>query len=123
MQYVPFSVYKHSAGQPLRFHVLLACRRQWQARPKNGTCAELGGFLARRSYWLDGSPRSTYAVTSASSGRISCYVLGFTASGQGRKSSEDLGVTVSGVTDRGSFDQFVSYTECVVKTLASERRA
>jgi hypothetical protein len=123
MQYVPFSVYKHSASQPLPFHVLLACTRQWQARRKNGTCRELRGFLGRRCYWLARSPRSTYAVTSASSVRVSCYVLAFIASGQGRMSNEDPSVTVSGVTGRGSFDQCVSYTECVIKTLASERRA
>jgi hypothetical protein len=51
--------------------------------------------------------------------RISCRVRAFTVSGQGRKSSEDLSVTVSGVKDRGSFDQCVSYTKCVIKTLGS----
>jgi hypothetical protein len=45
------------------------------------------------------------------------------ATGQIRKSSEDLSVTVSGVTDRVSFDQCVSYTECVIKTLGSVRKA
>jgi len=96
------------AGQRLRCHVLLACRRQWQARRKNGTCTELDGLIARRSYWLAGSPRSTYAVLSTSSVRIRCRVRARTATGQGRKNSEDLSVTVSGVTDRGSFDQCVS---------------
>jgi len=104
MRSVPFPVCKQAfAGQRLRCHVLLAYRRQWQARRKNGTCTKLGGFLARRSNWLAGSPRSTYAVLSASSVRISCRVRARIAPGQDRKSSEDLSVTVSGVTERGSF--------------------
>jgi len=39
----PVSSVHALADQPLRCHVLHACRRQWQARRKNGTCTELGG--------------------------------------------------------------------------------
>jgi len=80
------------------------------------------GFLrVHPTGWLAGSPSSTYAVISAFSVRISCRLRSFTATGQGRKSSGDP--CVSGVTDRDSFDQCVSYTECVIKMLGSVRRA
>ena len=63
--------------QPVRWHVPTRLSTSVTASRKNGSLTELGGFLARRFYWLAGPPRSTYAVINVFSVRISCRVRAF----------------------------------------------